>query len=189
MISIIGVGALGSHVVMAIRNIDRKIRVIDFDKVEQKNILAQFHTKMGLRKNKAQAILQTMEGLFNVKIDYIPYRLHKDNIAAILDSAELVIDCTDNFEARSLIHNYCKDRIPCLHGCLSADGNFARVIWTEDFVPDAEGGKGENTCVDGENLPFFIFTASVIASEIQNFFAGKKSSFQLTPNMITRLTV
>ena len=44
---VVGVGALGSHVVQLLRNADATIRVIDFDKVEQKNVASQFHGKPG----------------------------------------------------------------------------------------------------------------------------------------------
>ena len=193
MIVIVGAGALGSHVVLLLRNLKHKIRVIDFDKVEQKNILAQFHTKMSLRKNKSMALEAAMRGMFGLSvldIEARPHKLTKDNVDALLDDAALVIDCTDNIAARNTIQGYVTDvALPCLHGSLSADGTFARIMWTEHFEADAEGEDGEATCIDGEPLPFFGAAAAYMAIEAQRFLTtGKKQSFQLTPAGIIRLT-
>lgn len=189
MITIVGAGALGSHVALLLRNLKHKIKIVDFDKVEMKNTLAQFHPKMGLRRNKAQALAQALQGMFSTMVEAVPHKLTKDNIDLILDHTDLVIDCTDNIAARNLIQGFAIDvDTPCLHGALSADGAFARIMWTEDFVADAEGEDGEVTCIDGEHLPFFAAAASYLAIEAQRFLGtGKKQSFQLTPAGLIRL--
>ena len=188
MITIIGVGALGSHVALLLRNMKHGLRVIDFDRVEQKNTQAQFHSKMAVGRNKAEALRQAFQGLFGISIEAVSHKLTADN-ATILTRAELTIDCTDNFVARQIIREQClKDQTPCLHGSLSADGTFARIMWAEDFVPDAEGADGEATCIDGEHLPFFAAAAAYLAIEAQQFLkTGKKRSFQLTPAGVVRL--
>jgi molybdopterin/thiamine biosynthesis adenylyltransferase len=182
MITIIGAGALGSHVVLMLRNLEEEIRIVDFDKVEQKNIMSQFHTKMSMGKNKAQALVQSIAGLFGVRIVSTPYRLTDSNVGSILVDSTLVIDCTDNIAARDLIQYHCKEfKYPCLHGALSADGQFGRVMWTELFAPDEESGDGA-TCEDGEHLPFIASVASRIAIEAQGFLKhGNKRSFHITP--------
>jgi len=200
---IVGAGALGSHVALLARNWDAKLTVIDFDRVEQKNVLAQFHTKMGMRQNKAQALAKAMQGLFGLKLHPVPHRLTEDNVAALLGRSEddagvmglegigttLVIDCTDNIEARMLIQGYCKPNgTPCLHGCLSADGQFMRAVWTEDFNPDPEGFEGEATCEGGEQLPFYAMAAGLIAQIAQRWLTDWiKESHQLMPGALVRL--
>lgn len=190
MITIVGAGALGSHVALFLRNIKHKIRIVDFDKVEQKNTLAQFHTKMGLRRNKAMALDVALKGMFGANIEVRPHKLYKDNVDPLLRDSDLVIDCTDNIAARNCIQGFVTDvDLPCLHGALSADGTFARIMWAEDFMADAEGEEGEVTCIDGEHLPFFAAAASYLAIEAQRFLeTGKKQSFQLTPTGLIRLT-
>jgi molybdopterin/thiamine biosynthesis adenylyltransferase len=188
MITIVGAGALGSHVALFLRNYD--LRIVDFDRIEQKNILAQFHTKMGLGKNKAKALSQALQGMFGAGTEVVAHKLTKDNWSQVLMDSDLILDCTDNIAARTLIHEYWDEyAVPVLHGALSADGTFARIIWAEDFVADAEGEDGEATCIDGEHLPFFASAAAFMAVEVQRFMkTGKKRSFQLTPTGILRLT-
>lgn len=186
-IVIVGVGALGSHAVMALRNIRFKLVVVDHDHVEQKNTLSQFHSNMSLRRNKAQAMQQALQGLWGVKVEVVPHKLTDDNAKQLLGGAGLVIDCTDNIAARQVMMKFCKaNAIPLLHGAMSADGLFARAIWTDWFVPDAESGTGA-TCEDGENLPFHLLAGAAIALAAKTFLTkGTKLNFDITPSGVTR---
>jgi molybdopterin/thiamine biosynthesis adenylyltransferase len=189
MITIVGVGALGSHVALLLRNEKTGQKVVDFDRVEQKNTQAQFHTIMSLGKNKAQAFSQALQGLFGVQVAFVPHRLTDDNARHLLGASRVVLDCTDNIEARRIITLTCRlCKVPCLHGALSAAGDFARVVWDEHFVPDDEGKDAAATCIDGEHLPFFAAAAAYMAIEVQSFLkTNKKRSWQLTPSGIVRL--
>lgn len=188
-VTIVGVGALGSHVALLARNWKVNFHLVDFDRVEQKNTQGQFHTKMGLRQNKAQALAKSFQGLWGMKVETTPHKLTADNVEVVLGSSDLVIDCTDNAEARRLIQTFVKDKgIPCLHGALSADGDFARALWTEEFTADEEGEPGQATCEDGENLPFHGGAAFVITQAAQAFLkTGTKRSYQLLPEHLMRL--
>jgi len=181
-IVIVGVGALGSHLVQFLRNMDVKIRVIDFDRVEQKNTQSQFHSRNAVGKNKAQVLSQLMHFLFNFKLEVIPHKLNKDNTEQLLKGADLIIDCLDNAEARELVQNYArKNNVNCLHGALSANGDFGRVEWDESFIIDKET-LGAATCENGEHLPFIVMTASFLAQAVKNFLTnGKHTNFQITP--------
>ena len=186
---IIGVGALGSHLALFARNWNHPLRVVDFDHIETKNVLSQFHSKMGMGKNKAQGIQQALQGLFGIKVEAIPHRLTEDNSKVLLGGAALVIDCTDNGAARRCIKAFVrKNNIPCLHGCLSADGQFAQVIWDEIFEEDDEGTPGQATCEDGANLPFHALAAAQLAVVAQMFLStGTRRSLMLLPDKTVRL--
>ena len=189
-VTIIGVGALGSHVVLFLRNLPHQLCIVDHDRVEQKNIASQFHTKMGLRQNKAHALCRAMQGMFGTNITAVTQKLTEDNVETLLARSDLVIDCTDNIAARTLIQTYCKDQnVPCLHGGLSADGQFARVMWSDLFTPDAEGEPGQATCEDGDHVAFYAMAAAQIATVAKEFLdSGKQTSLQLTPTGILVLS-
>ena len=186
---IVGAGALGSHLALFARNWDCVLKVVDFDAIEAKNVQAQFHTRMGLRRNKAQALQQAFQGMFGLKIQAVPHRLTADNADQILGGAALVIDCTDNAEARRTIQVFVrKNGVPCLHGALSGDGTFARAVWDEHFKEDEEGQEGEATCEDGQQLPFFAMAGAQIAVIAQMFLEnGKQASVQIMPTGSLRL--
>ncbi len=187
-IAVVGVGALGSHLVLLGRNWDVNFTVIDFDRVEQKNVMSQFHSKMGVGRNKAQAIQQAMQGLFGIRLEAVPHRLTADNIEALLKSADLVVDCVDNAPTRQLIQDFVRaQNIPCLHGAVAADGNYARVMWDPIFGID-EGGEGQATCEDGEQLPFIAGVSARMAAAIQHFLAdGSQRSEHLHPGGVIAL--
>lgn len=189
-VTIVGLGALGSHLLLFGRNLGVNFRVIDFDKVESKNVMSQFHTKMGQGKNKAKALQTAMQGLFGIKIQALSSKLMGNNQVQLLSESDLIVDCTDNFKAREIIQEYCQDiALPCLHGCLSADGQMARIVWTEDFRPDQEDVEGGATCEDGEHLPFHAMAGSVMAEVVKAFLRdGTKRSWQLIPGKLMRLT-
>lgn len=188
-IVLVGVGALGSHTALFLRNIHAQIVVCDHDRVEAKNVQAQFHPKQGVRRNKAEALSQAMQGFFGTRVEALPRKVTGDNVEALLGGAHLVIDCTDNAEARRHIQAFVKKKdIPCLHGALSADGTFARVIWTEHFTPDEEGTPGQATCEDGINLPFHAMVGAHLASTAQLALTkGIRRSWQITPTSLIRL--
>jgi len=181
-IVVVGAGALGSHLLLLSRNFPAKFTVIDFDRVERKNTLSQFHSKMGVGRNKAQAMQQALQGLFGVRLQAVPHKLTADNAERLLTGADLIVDCVDNAAARELIQGFAKaNGVPCLHGALAADGGYARVMWTEAFSIDG-GGEGEATCEDGQHLPFIAVAAARMAHTIQHFLStGSKASAHVHP--------
>lgn len=192
---VVGVGALGSHVVQLLRN-EANLFVIDFDRVEAKNVLSQFHGKPSVGKGKVASIVQTMNFLWGVKVDGANAKLVDINVDVLLNrdfrwpegivhKADLVIDCLDNGEARRLVQAFArKQNMPCLHGALAADGGFGRVIWDENFVID-DGVTGAATCEDGAHLPFIAVVASLIARSAQEFLLrGKRYGWSIAPTRI-----
>jgi len=186
-ITIVGLGALGSHAALALRNLG-DLKLVDFDHVEQKNTLAQLHTKQGVRRNKAQALSQLFQGMWGVRVEVVPHKVTFDSAPSILGGSDLVCDCTDNIAARTVIKTFCvADNIPLLHAAMSADGLFAQVVWTVDFVADAETGDGA-TCEDGANLPFHVLVGALVAQTVKSFFEkDRQHNFQVTPSSVMRI--
>ena len=184
-ITIIGVGALGSHVAQFLRN-EGNLRVVDFDRVEAKNMLSQFHGKPGGAKFKVTALHNTMNFLWGTKLDTNSNKLAANNLKELIHGdSDLVIDCVDNGATRRLIQGHVRDHgLPCLHGALAADGAFGRVIWDERFAIDDEDGNAP-TCEDGAHLPFIVTVSSLIARSAQVFLkTGKKQGWSIAPTRI-----
>jgi len=188
-ITIIGVGALGSTLVQAIRNEKVTIKVIDFDRVEMKNVASQFHFKNTVGKKKTDALKQAMQFCYGRKIEVIGNKLTKDNADQLLGGADLLVDALDNGEARRVVQGYARAHdVPCVHGALAADGHFGRVIWDEDFIIDDEGSAGAATCEDGEFLPFIQLASAYLALAIQRFVKdGRKIGFSISPAGVEKI--
>lgn len=179
-VTIVGVGALGSHVAQLLRN-EAHINVVDFDRIESKNLLSQFHSKIGNGKYKALALQQMMNYLWGTRIGAITNKLERTNLA-LLSTGDLVIDCVDNVTARQLIQAHCREhKVPCVHGGLAADAQFGRVVWSERFVPD-EADAGAPTCEDGAALPFIGIVSAYLARAAQMFLRdGVRAGFEISP--------
>lgn len=186
-VTIVGVGALGSHVAQFLRN-HAKLKVIDFDRLEQKNVMSQFHAKASVGKPKVLGLQQTMQFLFATKIEAVPHRLVENNAKELLSRTDLVIDCLDNGASRRLVQGFVRAAgVPCLHGALAANGAFGRIIWDQNFLIDDESGTGA-TCEDGEHLPFIATVSALIASSAQEFLKnGRKVGYQVYPGGVTRI--
>jgi molybdopterin/thiamine biosynthesis adenylyltransferase len=169
-IAFCGVGALGSMAVQFCRSIDVILRLVDFDRVESKNLQAQWFVKQSLGKNKADAVRLQLANFYGVKAEARGVRLRAHNAAELLDGCDLAVDCFDNFESRELLSSAARTHaIPLLHAALAADGTFGLIRWDERFAPDREDSEGQATCEGGEHLPMIGVLASTLAREIQSF--------------------
>lgn len=182
-----GVGALGSTAVLLLRNLGAELALIDFDRVESKNLLAQGFTKPSVGKNKAEAMKLQLASFYGVKAEAFPVRLGPDNAAALLAKADLIVDAFDNLESRKLVSAQARALgKPLVHAAITADGTFGVIRWDERFTPDAEDAPGQPTCEGGEHLPFVGLVAAALARAIQDFaITGKRRDVMVSLAAVT----
>lgn len=186
-VTIVGVGALGSHVALLLRN-DAHLCLIDFDRVEHKNVQAQFHSVQAVGRNKAEAERQLLQLLFGLRAEAVPHRLTEANAKQLL-AGDLVIDCLDNAVSRQILQRQIRAAggPACLHGALSAEGQFGRAIWDEHFQIDEEGEIGAPTCEGGAHLPFIALVAASLARSAQTYLSsGRKLGWSIHPGGIVQ---
>ncbi len=165
-----GVGALGSHAAMACRNLEATLRLVDFDRVESKNLLAQAFVKPSVGKNKAAALKLQLHNFHGVRAEAFGVRLGANNAAQLLGDADLIVDCFDNLASRAVLSEFARAQgKPLVHAALAADGRFGLVRWDERFSPDAEDEAGQATCEGGEHLPFITLLSATLARAIEDF--------------------
>src|SRR5258706_12109246 len=100
-IVICGVGALGSTCVQFCRNVEAELRLVDFDRVESKNLAAQWFVKQSVGKNKAEAIRLQLANFYGAKAEAFGVRLAATNAAQLLAGCALAVDCFDNADSRN----------------------------------------------------------------------------------------
>lgn len=167
---ICGVGALGSTAVSLCRNLDVELRLVDFDRVESKNLAAQWFVKQSVGKHKAEAVRLQLANFFGAKAEAINARLVANNAAQLIGGAGLAVDCFDNADSRLVLSTAARELgVPLLHGALAADGTFGMVRWDERFTPDREDVAGQATCEGGEHLPMIGLVGATLARAIQDF--------------------
>ena len=165
-----GVGALGSNAVVACRNLDARLVLVDFDRVASNNCLSQAFVKASVGKNKADALKLQLGSFWGVKAESFGVRVDENNVAALCGSADLVIDAFDNAKSRRVLSTWATAAgKPLVHAAVSADGTFGIVRWDERFVADEEDTPGQATCEGGEHLPLIALVASTLARTVQDF--------------------
>jgi molybdopterin-synthase adenylyltransferase len=169
-----GAGALGSHAVFLARDLRHELAAIDFDRVETKNLGAQWFVKQMLAKNKATALKMQLLNFYDTKFQDYPVKLTALNVDALLGSADLVVECFDNAEARRVVQDYARAKQkPCVHSGLAASGEFGVVRWDKDFAIDSEAAPGQATCEGTGFLPIILRTSSSLVASIQFYLADK----------------
>lgn len=168
-ITLVGVGAVGSAVLPLLRNLDCHIRIIDYDRVEAKNIQSQFFSAKSVGTNKANAAAQLMGFLFGRAVEALPHKLTPENAQTLLANSSLVIDCLDNAPARWSARNAARMLgVPCLHTGLAEKGTFGQIRWGDRFnIVDNPGGAP--TCEDGEALAFISMFAGFVGVAVREF--------------------
>jgi molybdopterin/thiamine biosynthesis adenylyltransferase len=169
-IAICGVGALGSTAALYCRNLEAELRLVDFDRVESKNLAAQWFVKQSVGKNKAEAARLQLANFYGVKAEAMGVRLVANNAKELLAGCELAVDCFDNADSRLVLSEAARAAgVPLVHGALSADGTFGMIRWDERFTPDREDTEGQATCEGGEHLPMIGLVGATLARTIQDF--------------------
>jgi len=183
-----GVGALGSTAVHACRNLGAELRLVDFDRVESKNLAAQWFVKQSVGKNKAEAVRLQLANFYGVKAEALGVRLVANNAAQLLDGADLAVDCFDNADGRLVLSEAARARsVPLVHAALSADGTFGLVRWDERFTPDREDTPGQATCEGGEHLPLIALAGATLARTIQDFVrSSDRRDYLISLSGVTR---
>lgn len=165
-----GVGALGSTAVHYCRNLDVELRLVDFDRVESKNLAAQWFVKQSVGKNKAEAIRLQLANFYGARAEAFGVRLAATNAAQLLAGGALAVDCFDNADSRIALSDAARTAgMPLVHAALAGDGTFGIVRWDERFVADREDVAGQATCEGGEHLPMIGLVGATLARAIQDF--------------------
>ena len=143
-ITIGGAGALGANLA---ENCARQgfaaLRVIDRDRIEERNLSTQPYHRADIGQAKARILANTIFRAVGVEIDGQVAELTGGNAARLIRDSDVVADCFDNHAARLALTEICAARaIPCLHVGLNAD--YAEVVWNEAYrVPrDADSCAG-----------------------------------------------
>jgi molybdopterin/thiamine biosynthesis adenylyltransferase len=135
-VAVMGSGGLGTHIA---DNLTRagvgRLKLIDRDFVELHNLQRQTLFDEGdaaARLPKAEAAARKLRRINSqVEIEPLVLELTSDNVEAIVNDVDIVLDACDNFDARYLINEACAKRgIPWVYG-----GAVATYGMTMTIVP------------------------------------------------------
>ncbi len=108
-IIVIGVGSTGSFLALTLAKMGLKhIKVIDYDKVEAKNIPNQFYRSQDIGKYKVEALKEIIKDFTDTEIQIENVKID-ESYSWDFDLNTLFIFCVDNMEGRQLIYKQIKD--------------------------------------------------------------------------------
>ncbi|MEM7465373.1 MAG: molybdopterin-synthase adenylyltransferase MoeB [Pseudomonadota bacterium] len=104
---IFGLGGLGSPVAMYLAAAGvGKLTLVDFDVVELSNLQRQIvHSTADLNRPKVESARDRLHALNpKIEIDTVNEQLNEQDMRALVNSCDVVVDGTDNFDTRYLIN-------------------------------------------------------------------------------------
>ncbi len=149
---------------------NHEITVLDHGIVEERNIRAgtQFYLREQIGISKTDALQYNIYKYFNQPVDI----LQKPFIVSDVNGMGLVIDCFDNFEARSAITEACRT-IPCVHVGFSPNFTWS-ILWNEGYVPPEDPIKGFDICEMEGASSFTHLVSSLGALVAQNYLTTRE---------------
>ncbi len=107
---IIGMGGLGSPAAMYLAAAGvGKLVIVDYDIVEASNLQRQIiHADSAIGDNKVDSAKKTIAALNpGCDVEAINYQVDGDELKALIDRVDIVLDCCDNFPTRFETNRYC----------------------------------------------------------------------------------
>ncbi len=181
---IIGAGGLGSPAALYLASAGvGKITLVDDDTVDFTNLQRQIlHTQARVGMAKAESGKQALTAI-NPEISIIPLkqRLSGEALEALVASADIVLDCTDNFATRHAINRACVvHRKPLVSGAaIRFDGQISVYDLRRDdspcyhcLFPEGEDVEEVRCAVMGVFAPLTGIIGTMQAAEALKLIAG-----------------
>lgn len=181
---IIGAGGLGSPAALYLASAGvGKITLVDDDTVDFTNLQRQIlHTQARVGMAKAESGRQALNAI-NPEIEIVPLqrRLSGTALDALVATADLVLDCTDNFSTRHAINRACvHHRKPLVSGAaIRFDGQISVYdLRSEDspcyhcLFPEGEDVEEVRCAVMGVFAPLTGIIGTMQAAEALKLAAG-----------------
>lgn len=176
---ICGAGALGANLA---ENLARagfgKLKVIDRDRIEERNLSTQPYYRSDVGAFKAKILANNLYRAIGTKVEAETKELTAANAAQLLKESGLIVDVFDDSTSRQAVKDY-GDRTgtPCLHAGLSAD--YAEVIWNEVYRVPSD--VNDDVCDYPLARNLVTLTIAVASEAIVSFVAtGEQRHFTIT---------
>jgi molybdopterin/thiamine biosynthesis adenylyltransferase len=181
---IIGAGGLGSPAALYLGSAGvGRITVVDHDRVEATNLQRQIaHTIPRIGHLKALSIAEAIAQINpDVHVTAVTQRADDELLKTLVQEADVVLDCTDNFQTRHAINRACvRHGKPLVSGAaLQLDGQVA-VFDTRQpsapcyacLFPEAEAPEETDCATMGVFAPLVGIIGSMQAAEALKLLCG-----------------
>jgi len=181
LITVCGAGALGGNLVEFLaRQGYPHVRVIDNDRVEQRNLGTQPYRERDVGSLKVEILSELVFEIgLGGELQTDHHRLDEQTVHRGLRGSALVVDCFDNAPSRRIVQAWCDEQgVPCVHAGLSADG-YGEIRWDHRYQPGPGGGNG--VCENPLARSLVLIVVSVLAEVIGRYVRdGVREEYAVT---------
>jgi molybdopterin/thiamine biosynthesis adenylyltransferase len=178
-VTVCGAGALGANITESlVRSGFGRLRVIDRDRVEERNLSTQPYYRADVGAPKAKILANALYRALGVAVEARVEELTAANAAKLLRDSAVVLDTFDNSVARGAVKAHCDAAgLPCLHVGLASD--YAEAIWNEEYrVPSP---TNDDVCDYPLARNLVMLAVAVACETLVTFVAtGERESFTVT---------
>ncbi len=179
-IIIVGAGSTGSFTALNLAKMGmNKIKVIDFDKVEEHNIPNQFFRMKDIGAFKVDALKEIIKEFTDTDIETECIEI-KEDYEFDIDLNTLIILCVDSIEARQLIYDKIKDfPIRLIDSRFGGEGFSIHNIdlgndeHKKKFEKSLQGAVKETSCGEKSIIYCILNIASEVCSIVKKIDKGE----------------
>lgn len=137
---IFGLGGLGSPASLYLASAGvGKLTLVDFDEVDDSNLQRQIvHREANIGQLKVDSAKQNLTALNqHITIETIDQKLDEQAVQALINQADVVLDCTDNFATRFMLNRAChKAKKPLISGAaIRMEGQLTTYDFRQENSP------------------------------------------------------
>lgn len=183
VVTICGAGTLGGNLAETLARMGfTRLRLIDKDRVETRNLSVQPYSRAEVGAPKARALANTLYRAVQAKIEPLTTELTTANAPELLKESALVVDAFDNHLSRTAVSHAARTgELPCLHIGFSPDGLYGSGLWEPGYVVPGEAPG--DPCDYPLTRPFALALCALAARAITDFFRlGVCHEFEMTWN-------
>jgi len=180
VITVCGAGALGANIVEGLARVGcQRLRVIDHDRIEARNLSTQPFYRSDIGAFKAHILANAMYRAVGTSIEARMTTLTDQNAPGLLKESMLAIDAFDNSAGRRAIKEACATlNMPCVHVGLASAG-YGEVVWNERYRVPSDAN--ETVCDYPLARNLVVLTVSVACEvSIQFVTTGARKSYTIT---------
>jgi len=169
LITVCGAGTLGGNLAETLARMGlTRLRVIDRDKVEMRNLSVQPYSRAEVGAPKARALANLLYRAVQAKVEPVVTELTASNAPDLLNGSAVVVDAFDNSSARAAVSLAARSLAqPCLHIGFSPDGLYGNGMWEPHYrVPRETPG---DPCDYPLTRPFVLALSALAARAITDF--------------------
>lgn len=132
-VTLCGAGALGANIAESLARAGfQRLTVIDYDRVEERNLSTQPYQRSDIGALKATMMANMLYRAVGAEVEARAERLTEANAPKLLGGSTLVVDTFDNSTGRGAVKAWCAETgTPCLHVGMAA--GYAEIIWNDRY--------------------------------------------------------